>query len=230
MEEERIDKQAEIMTNSIISFLKFFNNFNQVIKDDIIETKSNIFDISYNFRKFNLECYIIDKKYFDEFCEAINYKEILKILSIINEENKEQCKQIIKNKLIEDDFDINIKDIVFYASQEDLKKIVYNFNNYSFLTKEILVDWMGIPMEKLKSKKILVSKNEKNTTLFNIEEKFAMSINIFKKEKKKKEEEKDVKINKNPKDINYVENITKRIFILLYKKDELINKNIEKNI
>ena len=180
--EDREDRRAEIMTNGLISFQKFLKEFKQVVKDEVIQKINNKFEISYNFRKFNLECYIIDKKYYDEFCKAINFKEISKILSIINEENTEKCKQIIKDKLTEGNFNIDVNDIVFYVSQEDLKKIVGHFNNYSFLNKELLVDCMGVPEEKLKSKKIFVSKNEKNTTLLNIEENFTMSINIEKKD------------------------------------------------
>ena len=240
MEEDKKDgedKQTEIIIKGLISFQNFLKDFKQVVKDDIIEKKNNRFDISYNFRKFNLECYIIDKKYYDEFCKAINYKEISKILSIINEENIEKCKQIIKNKLIEDNnFNIDIKDIVFYTTEEDLKKIVGHFNNYSFLNKEFLMYCMGVPEEKLKSKKIYVSKNEKNTTLLNIEENFTMSINIIKKDSEKEEEQKEEikkeeeKIKKKPKNIYYVEDITKKIFLLLYKKDELINKKIKKKL
>ena len=241
--EDREDTTAEIMTNGLISFQKFLKEFKQVVKDDVIEKINNRFEISYNFRKFNLECYIIDKKYYDEFCKAINYKEISKVLSIINEENTEKCKQMIKEKLKEDNFNINVNDIEFYADQEGLKKIVGHFNNYSFLNKELLVDCMGVPEEKLKSKKIFVSKNEKNTTLLNVEENFTMSINIVKKDAENKEEEKKevekkveikkeekkVQIKKKPKNLYYVEDITKKIFLLLYKKDELINKKIEKN-
>ena len=234
MEEERKtkeDTQTEIILKGLISFQNFLKDFKQVVKDDIIEKKNNRFDISYNFRKFNLECYIIDKKYFDEFCKAINYKEISKILSIINEENTEKCKQIIKNKLIENNFNIDVKDIIFYADQEDLKKIVGHFNNYSFLNKEFLIYCMGVPEEKLNSKKIYVSKNEKNTTLLNIQQNFTMTINIIKKDsEKKEEEEKKEKINKKPKNIYYVDDITKKIFVLLYKKDELINKKIKKKL
>ena len=184
------ETRAEIMTNGLISFQKFLKEFKQVVKDDVIEKKNNKFEISYNFRKFNLECFIIDKKYYDEFCKAINYKEISKILSIINEENTEKCKQFVKDKLNEENFNLNVDGIEFYADQEGLKKIVGHFNNYSFLNKELLVDCMGVPEEKLKSKKIYVSKNEKNTTLLNIEENFTMSINITKKDSENKEEEK----------------------------------------
>ena len=135
MEEDRKDiedEQVEIITRGLISFQEFLKDFKQAVKDDIIKKENNRFDVSYIFRKFNQECYIIDKKYYDEFCKTINFKEITKILSIINEENTEKCKQMIKNKLIEGNFNIDVKDIVFYASQEDLKKIVGHFNNYSF--------------------------------------------------------------------------------------------------
>ena len=118
MEEDRKDiedAQAEIITRGLISFQKFLKDFKQVVKDDIIRKENNRFDVSYNFRKFELECYIIDKKYYDEFCRAINYKEISQVLSVINEETTEKCKEMIKNKLIEENFNIDVKDIVFYA-------------------------------------------------------------------------------------------------------------------
>ena len=243
MEEDDIEDKARTMTNALISFQNFLKDFKQVVKDDIIEKKNNKFDISYNFRKFNLECYIIDKKYYDEFCKAINYKELLKVLSNINEENTEKCTQMIKDRLMEENFNIDVEDIEFYSDQEGLKKIVGHFNNYSFLNKEILVDGMGVPEEKLKSHKIFITKNEKNTTLLNIEEKFTMTINIIKKdaeneeekrkeeEKKleiKKEEEKKLTIKKKPKNLYYVEEITKKVFLLLYKYDEFLNKKIKK--
>ena len=232
--EDREDRRAEIMTNGLISFQKFLKEFKQVVKDEVIQKINNKFEISYNFRKFNIECYIIDKKYYDEFCKAINFKEISKVLSIINEENTEKCKQMVKERLKDENFNIDVNDIQFYADQEGLKKIVGHFNNYSFLNKELLVDCMGVPEEKLKSKKIFVSKNEKNTTLLNIEENFTMSINIEKKDVEKeveikKEVENKVQIKKKPKNLYYVENITKKIFLLLYKKDELLNKKIHKN-
>ena len=232
--EDREDRRAEIMTNGLISFQKFLKEFKQVVKDEVIQKINNKFEISYNFRKFNIECYIIDKKYYDEFCKAINFKEISKVLSIINEENTEKCKQMVKERLKDENFNIDVNDIQFYADQEGLKKIVGHFNNYSFLNKELLVDCMGVPEEKLKSKKIFVSKNEKNTTLLNIEENFTMSINIEKKDvekevETKKEVENKVQIKKKPKNLYYVENITKKIFLLLYKKDELLNKKIHKN-
>ena len=232
--EDREDRRAEIMTNGLISFQKFLKEFKQVVKDEVIQKINNKFEISYNFRKFNIECYIIDKKYYDEFCKAINFKEISKVLSIINEENTEKCKQMVKERLKDENFNIDVNDIQFYADQEGLKKIVGHFNNYSFLNKELLVDCMGVPEEKLKSKKIFVSKNEKNTTLLNIEENFTMSINIVKKDVEKeveikKEVENKVQIKKKPKNLYYVENITKKIFLLLYKKDELLNKKIHKN-
>ena len=244
MEEDDIEDKARTMTNALISFQNFLKDFKQVVKDDIIEKKNNKFDISYNFRKFNLECYIIDKKYYDEFCKAINYKELLQVLSNINEENTEKCTQMIKDRLMEENFNIDVEDIDFYSDQEGLKKIVGHFNNYSFLNKEILVDGMGVPEEKLKSHKIFISKNEKNTTLLNIEEKFTMTINIIKKdaeneeekrkeeEKKleiKKEEEKKLTIKKKPKNLYYIEEITKKVFVLLYKYDEFLNKKVEKS-
>ena len=243
MEEEDREDKAKTITNALISFQKFLKDFKQVVKDDIIEKKNNRFDISYNFRKYNLECYIIDKKYYEQFCKAINYKELLQVLSNINQENTEKCIQMIKDRLMEENINIDVEDIEFYSDQEGLKKIVGHFNNYSFLNKELLVDGMGVPEEKLISHKIFISKNEKNTTLLNNEENFTMTINIIKKdteneeekrkeeEKKleiKKEEEKKLAIKKKPKNLYYVEEITKKVFVLLYKYDEYISQKVEK--
>ena len=63
---------------------------------------------------------------------------------------------MVKERLKDENFNIDVNDIQFYADQEGLKKIVGHFNNYSFLNKELLVDCMGVPEEKIKSKKIFV--------------------------------------------------------------------------
>ena len=251
IEEENI--WAEKIANALVSFQQFLKKFKQVIKDENIQNQqenNKSRNIIYAFRKFNLECYIIDKIHFDNFCSAINYEDTSQLLSFINDEDKNKFKQTIKNLLIENKYNPDGKNIKLYSEEESLKKIINNFNNYTFLNKEILVDGMKVPEENLKNKKILLSKNENNTSLLNIQEYFIMTINIIKKsiikekenkEKKEQNEEKkeeiknkeEIKpktIKKGMDNIYYVEDITKKIFILFYKKDEFINKKIEKKI
>ena len=93
MEDENL--LSEKMTNALIAFQEFLKKFKQVIKDETISNdKENNprINITYTFREFNLECYIIDKIYFSEFCTAINYNEIADILSNINDESINKCK------------------------------------------------------------------------------------------------------------------------------------------
>ena len=228
MEEENII--AEKMTNALVSFLEFLKKFKEIVKDVIIsdeKERNNKVSISYTLRKFNIECYIIDKKYFDEFCSAINFFKVSEILKVINEENKNKCKEMLEKLLKEKRYNPDFKNLFFYADEENMKKILKRFNNYSFLNKEILIDCMGVPEENLKNKMILLSKNENNTSLLNVNENFIVTINVIRKnegnEESKlevKKEEENKKNIKRPKNIYYVEEITKKIFILLFKKDE----------
>ena len=246
MEDENL--LSEKMTNALIAFQEFLKKFKQVIKDETISNdKENNprINITYTFREFNLECYIIDKIYFSEFCTAINYNEIADILSNINDESINKCKEIMKKIILENKYNPDNRNIKIYADKESLRGIIKDFGNYSFLNKELLIDCMSVPEENLKSKKLLLSKNEKNTAILNIEENFIMTINIEKKqivkekekekkenkiEIKKEEDIKNPKIKKGMKNLYYVGDITKKIFLLLYKKDELINKKIEKKV
>ena len=232
------------MTNGLILFLNFLKKYRQIVKDEIIQDEqkyNNQTTISYTFRKFNLECYIIDKKYFDDFCSAINFYELSEVLKSINEETKDKCKEILKKLLVEKRYIPDYKDIIIYAEEEKMKTIVKKFNNYSFVNKELLIDCMGIPEERLKSKKILLSKNENNTSLLNIDENYVITLNIIKKPSNKENEEKKLEIKseneskskKKKKGMNnlyYVEDITKKIFILLFKQEELLQKKIQKEI
>ena len=238
MEEENYI--AEKMTNALVSFLDFLKKFKEIVKDDIIsdeKERNNKVSISYTLRKFNIECYIIDKKYFDEFCSAINFFKVSEILKVINEESKNKCKEMLEKLLKEKRYNPDFKNLFFYADEENMKKILKRFNNYSFLNKEILIDCMGVPEENLKNKMILLSKNESNTSLLNVNENFIVTINVIRKnegnEESKlevKKEEENKKNIKNPKNIYYVEEITKKIFILLFKKDELLKGKIEKKV
>ena len=226
MDSEKSNVLSEKIFNGIISFFEFLQKFNQVIKDEKIaySKQNNSIELSYTFRKFNLECYIIDKKYFDEFCLAFNINELSKILNPLNEQNKNKCREKLKKTLEEKKFNLDGKKIIIYSGEEILKKIVKNFSNFSFLNKELLINCMNVPEENLKEKGLLLSKNENNTSLLNIYENFLMTINvpnIIKKEEKKKV------IHKN---IYYVSEITKKIFLLLLNKDQMLNQKKKKKI
>ena len=130
MLEEIENVSVDKMTNAIVSFLDFLKKFRQITRDEIISDEK--LSISYSFRKFNLECYIIDKKYFDDFCSRIHYNEISKILTKINEETKNKCKDLLRKILEEKNYIPDFKNIIFYSSEESMKQIVKQFNNYSF--------------------------------------------------------------------------------------------------
>ena len=116
-----------------------------------------------------------------------------------------------------------------------MKEVVKNFKNYSFINEELLVNGMGIDESKLRGNLIKVSKNGKNTILLPTSNNFLLFINKEKdlegeEEIKKKnlagEEEikkEEVAINKKFKNLYYVKEITKKIFILFMKK------NLKKN-
>ena len=158
MDSEKSNVLSEKIFNGIISFFFFFQKFNQVIKDEKIaySKQNNSIELSYTFRKFNLECYIIDKKYFDEFCLAFNINELSKILNPLNEQNKNKCWEKLKKTLEEKKFNLDGKKIIIYSGEEILKKIVKNFSNFSFLNKELLINCMNVNEENLKEKGLLL--------------------------------------------------------------------------
>ena len=90
---EEKENNIEKISDGIISYLEFLKLFKKVKSDDTIsqevETKNKF---TYIFRQFELECYIIDKKYFDEFRRAINFNELINLLNPVNEENKKNLK------------------------------------------------------------------------------------------------------------------------------------------
>ena len=108
------DKNIEKITNGIISYLEFLKEFNKVIYDDFIKKES------YIFLQFNLECYIIDKKYLDDFKKAINFDELIYLLNHIDEENKNKFKIKLKKYLEEKPFIPNIENIKFYSDKEEI--------------------------------------------------------------------------------------------------------------
>ena len=157
----------------------------------------------------------------------------------INEENKKKFKIELKKHLDKNPFIPNGDKIELYSEINEMKKLVKNFSNYSFINKELL-NVMGVPESKLEGKMMKVSKNGKNTSLLSISNNFILNIEIEKKkenndEKKEKEKEKENnKIkkanNKNYKNLYYLEEITKKIFVLLYFNEQFIQNKINKNI
>ena len=153
--------------------MEFLKEFNKVIYDDFIQKES------YIFLQFNLECYIIDKKYLDDFKNAINFDELIYLLNPIDEENKNKFKIKLKKSLEEKSFIPNGENIKFYSDKEEMKELIKNFNNYSFINKELL-DVMGVPESKLEGKMMKVSKNEKYISLLSISNNYILNINIEK--------------------------------------------------
>ena len=238
------DNILEKIYNGISSYLKFIKYFKQVKNDDVIISKKNDnanSKFSYVIRQYNLECYIIDKIFFDEFRKSINFNELIKILNDINEETKKKFKEELKKHLVKNPYKPNSQLIKFYSKEEEIKEIVKNFNSYSIVNKEILCDAMDVPISKLEGKMFRASKNGNNTSLLSVSNNFTLTINIekIKQENKtinaKKEnikEIKDIKDNtiKEYKNLYYVEEITKKIFVLLYFFERNIRNKIKRDI
>ena len=178
------ENNAEAIADGIISYLEFLKLFKKVKNDDIISQENeNKNKFTYIFRQFELECYLIDKKYFDEFRKAINFNEMINILNPINEENKNKFKIEIKKYLDKNPFIPNGENIKLYSEINEMKEIIKNFNNYSFINKELL-NSMGVPESKLEGKMIKFSKNGKNASLLSISNDYILSIEIEKEKDK----------------------------------------------
>ena len=236
------NNNIEKITNGVISYLQFLKKFKTKISDLVITNEQNPnsrLNMSYIIREFKLDCYIIDKKNFDYFRSSINFNELAQILNTINEENKEKFKKELKQFLDKHPYTPKGTDIRIYSSSEELKEIVKNFNNYSFVNKELLFDVMGAPKSKIEESMLKVSKNEKNTSLYSFSGNFLLTINIEKKDKENQEkiEKKKIEVstinikqNKKFKNLYYVDKITLKIMILLYANEKIIEKKIKNPI
>jgi len=228
------------ITNGIISYLEFLKKFKTKINDQVFTNRQNSrLNMTYSFREFKLNCYIIDKKKFDDFRLSINFNELVQILNTINEENKEKFKKELKLFLEKHPYSPNGKDIKIYSKSEEMKIIVKDFNNYSFINKELLFDVMGAPKSQIEEGLLKVSKNEKNTSLYSFSGNFLLSINIERKEndeKNKIDENKNIKEieniqkNKKFKNLYYIDKITLKILILLYVNEKIIERKIKNPI
>ena len=217
----------EKIADSIISYLEFIKKFKKVISNEIIinEPDNNFSKFSYIFRDYNVDCYIIERNFFDDFKSAVNFNDLTSILDPINDENKNKFKNELKIYLNKNPLHIN--NIKIFSKKKELKEIVKNFNNYSFINKELLIDGMGISESRLKDNLIKVSKNENNTSLLSVNENFIINIKIEKVKDNKKSNKRNIPEYKN---LYYVEEITKKIFVLLYYNEKVIKQKIKKNI
>ena len=174
------ENNIEKISDGVISYLDFLKLFKKVKYDDIISQEvENKNKFTFIFRQFELECYLIDKKYFDEFRKAINFNELKSLLNPINEENKQKFKIELKKYLDKNPFIPNGDKIELYSDINKMKELVKNFNNYSFINKELLLA-MGVPESKLEGKKLKVSKNGKNTSLLFTSNNYILNIEIEK--------------------------------------------------
>ena len=216
MTDKEKQQQLDNIAKGIISYFGFVNNFKKIHEDEaILKEADNPNSIKYLLRKFDTECYLIDKKNFDDFKSAINFGKLTQEL-VINEENKSKIKEELGKYLNEHPYQFNAGNIKIYSEFEEMKTIVKNFTNYSFVNKEILCDAMGISEKNLKEKMMKVSKNKNDTCI--ISNNFSLIV-----PKKKVEEKKEIQKYKN---LYYVENITKKIFTLLhfFNEDVIPNK------
>jgi len=231
------DNTLEKIYIGVSSYLEFIKDFKHVKNDDVITGEKNNnknVNFSYTIRPYNLECYIIDKKYFDEFRKSINFNELIKILNDINEETKKKFKEELKKHLIKYPYKSNSESIKFYSKEEEIKEIVKNFNNYSFVNRGILCDAMNVPISKLEGKMFKASKNGNNTSLLSASNFFTLTINIEKINQENiiinnsKESAKNTI--KEYKNLYYVEEVTKKVFVLLYFFERNIQKKIKREI
>ena len=84
------ENNIEKISEGVISYMEFLKLFKTVKNDDIYSQEFDKNKFTYIFRQFELEFYIIDKKYFDEFRKSINFNILINLLNPINEENKKK--------------------------------------------------------------------------------------------------------------------------------------------
>ncbi len=134
MESKNIYKIAK----GIISYKVFLNKFKTIHEDEIIMKEPyNQNSTKYIFRNFNTECYIIDKTIFDDFRSATNLDKLIQILEPLNEENKNKFEEELNKYLEKHPYKFCAENIKLYSELEEMKTVVKNFNNYSFVNKEI---------------------------------------------------------------------------------------------
>ena len=208
------------ISNGLISYYKFKENLKNSERDLIIEKEETAGEkISFIFRNFNIECYIIEKKILNEFLESNN---LPKILNLINEENiknfNEELKTIIEEKGI---MPIQSK-IEIYSELEKIKELVTE-ENFSLVNEEFLCDVMNVNQSNLVDQKIKFSNNAQNESLIFTSKNYVLNIDKY------IESEYD-EYPEEYKNLYYVEDITKKIFVLLYFNEIRMKEKIKMDI
>ena len=208
------EKYIEKIANGIINYLEFENNLkiNELNKN----TENKEDDIKYKIQQFNYECYIIDKKHFEDFCLSVKFDKLKHIVNPIINENKIKFKEELRKYLDKSPQMQNWDNIKIYSEEDELKNVVKNIKYYSFINKELLCDGMCIPIENLEGKEIKISKNKNKYSLLSVKNNFILTFN-----------ENNIKEYKN---LYYVEEITKKIFVLLYYNEKKIQEKIKNEI
>ena len=272
------------ISNGLIAYKQFLNDFKTIKEDFQINLDKNnpnsLSNFSFTFREYNGECFIIDKKYLDEFRSAVNFNTFFELLDTLTEENKKKFNEEIKKYLKDNPYIPKEKNIKIYSDLEEMKEVTKNFKNYAIVNEELLCDGMGIPKSSLEGKNFIFSKNKNNTCLISFSKKFSLIIksnknqknindennlknqeenntlkdgkNIIEENNQNKSEENNAPKNQeiikeennhnNPKEntipdeieeyknLYYVEDLTKRIFILLYLNEKRIRNKIKNEI
>ena len=198
-----INNNIEKFSKGIVSYLEFSKNFKNVSQNQIVIKNEN--NNSFIYRKFNFDCYIIEKKVLDDFFLSINFNQLTTILDPINDENKKKFDEKLKIFFEKNpNFSYN-NYIKIYSEFKEIKEIIQHFEKYSFVNEEFLCNVLNINNSILKDKVIKISKNENNTYLVSTTNNYIIEYNncLFG----------EIEEYKN---LYYVEELTKKIFILLY--------------
>ena len=210
MSEDLKNIDIEKIVSGIITYLKFEQKFLTAKPDNTISNKPKD-KLNFAFRDFNLDCYMIKEKYLTQFKESINFKQLSPLLDP-KKENNAKFKEELEKYLKINPYIPNTGDIKIYSKEEDMKKIIKNFNDYIFVNEELLVDAMGVPKNKLEGNLIKVSNNGNNISLISTSHNFTMNINSKKYKLKQNQNEKIKKEIEEYKNLYYVNEITKKIF------------------
>ena len=217
------EKNIEKIANAIISYLTFKENVQKIKEDHQINIGKNEYDssnCSYILREFNTDCYIIEKDHFKEFCYSVNFNNLTMNLDISDEKSKNNFIQELKSYLKKNPYVPNPSNIKIYSKLEEMKEIATDFKNYEFVNEDLLCHGMGVPRSNLKGKIFKVSKNKENTCLMSVDNDYTFIINNSDSDKE----------NEEYKNLYYVDDLTKKIFILLFFNEQKIKKMLKKEI
>ena len=177
MEADKNKINIDKITDGVISYLEFLNKFNTIKPSDILSEINDNKDIKYLFSDYNIECYIIDRNSFDNFCSTINFNKSKSTLNTINEENKNKFKEELNKYLKKNPFNFNNSKIKFYSNEKEMKEIINSIDNYSYVNKELLINGMGLNETKLEGHLIKSSRNENNLSLLFTNNNYIITIN-----------------------------------------------------